>query len=155
MDGAACCAALVMVYVSKLRVTAAFLKTTPLSMFSYKDTHELHVYCGWVIVFFSAIHTFFHLARWGVQGNLYLLTHHVSGVTGLVIVLSCACICLPMLFFRDTLKYEIRKNLHYLFIVFGLALCFHTTPSAMPNGGFTCPVFGTLLIWWMIDASYR
>ena len=58
-----------------------------------------------------------------------------------------------MTLFRAKIKYEIRKRLHYLFLVFALALCFHTPASAVPNGGFTAYVFGTLLVWYFVDAA--
>jgi ferric-chelate reductase len=147
-------AALVLVYVSKLRATTSFIARTPLAMFMYGDVHELHVYCGWTILIFSLIHTVFHFVRWGQQGNLSLLFTHVSGITGLIIILSCILICIPMTIFRAQIRYELRKKMHYLFLLFALALCFHTPTSAIPNGGFTGPVFGTILVWYFLDALY-
>jgi predicted ferric reductase len=44
--------------------------------------------------------------------------------------------------------------MHYLFILFAFALCFHTPTSAIPNGGFTAWVFGILLVWYFLDATY-
>jgi ferric-chelate reductase len=144
----------VFVYFSKLRATNAFLTTTPFAMFMYKDLHELHIYCGLTILFFSCMHTIFHLARWAEQGNLYLVYTHFSGITGLIIILSCLLICVPMTIFKDRIRYEIRKRMHYLFILFAFALCFHTPTSAIPNGGFTAWVFGILLVWYFLDATY-
>lgn len=123
-------------------------------MYMYHDSHELHVYCGWTIVTCATIHTIFHIARWAVQGNMHLLVDHFSGLSGLVIILSCLLICIPMTLFREKMKYELRKNLHYLFIVFAGALIFHTPTSAIPNGGFTAYVFGILLSWYFLDATY-
>jgi ferric-chelate reductase len=144
--------ALVFVFITKFRATASFLAHTPLALYMYSDSHELHVYCGWTIVVFSMIHTVFHIARWAQQGTLYLLIDHFSGISGLFIILSCLLICIPMTIFRQQIRYEIRKNLHYLFIVFAGALMFHTPTSAIPNGGFTAYVFGTLLVWYFLDA---
>ena len=126
---------------------------TPLSLFVYGDVHELHVYCGYTILYMSLIHTVFHLARWYEQGNLNLVYQHMSGITGLIIITSCLLICIPMTLFREKIKYEIRKRLHYLFIVFAIALCFHTPVSAIPNGGFTAYVFGTVIVWYIVDAT--
>lgn len=123
-------------------------------MYMYSDSHELHVYCGWTIVIFSMIHVIFHIARWAQQGNLYLLVGHFSGLSGLFIILSCLLICIPMTIFRQYIRYEVRKNLHYLFIVFAGALIFHTPTSAIPNGGFTAYIFGLLLAWYFLDATY-
>jgi ferric-chelate reductase len=143
--------ALVLVFVSKFRATISFLSTTPLAIYMHSDSHEVHVYCGWTILVFATIHTFAHLARWAEQGNLNLLLFHFSGLTGLVIITSCLMICIPMTIFRQRIKFEIRKYLHYMFLVFALALCFHTPTSAIPNGGFTFWVFGILLVWYFLD----
>jgi hypothetical protein len=123
-------------------------------MYMYKDSHELHVYCGWTILIFSTIHTVFHIARWAQQGNLYLLFMHFSGLSGVFIISSCLLISIPMTVFRKQIRYEIRKNLHYLFIVFAGALVFHTPASAIPNGGFTAWVFSIILVWYFLDAEY-
>jgi hypothetical protein len=56
--------------------------------------------------------------------------------------------------FKKTIRYEIRKYLHYFFIIFAVALCFHTPTSAVPNGGFSAYVFGTLLVWYFLDSIY-
>jgi ferric-chelate reductase len=123
-------------------------------MHMYSDSHELHIYCGWTIFICAIIHTIAHIARWAAQGNLSLLVMHISGVTGLIIILSCLMICIPMTLFRKQIKYEVRKRLHYLFILFAGALAFHTPKSAVPNGGFTAYVFGGLLVWYFLDATY-
>lgn len=146
--------ALVFVFISKFRGTTCFLSKSPLAMHMYSDSHELHVYCGWTIVVCAFIHAACHLARWAAQGNMDLLVTHCSGITGLLIVLSCILICIPMTFLRETIKYEVRKNLHYFFILFAAALAFHTPRSAVPNGGFTAYVFGGLLVWYFLDATY-
>jgi predicted ferric reductase len=146
--------ALVLVFITKLRATGSFLAKTPVSMFMPGDLHNLHLYCGWTILIFSLVHTVFHLARWAEQGNLYLLFHHFSGISGFIIVVSLILICVPMIFCKKQMRYEIRKNLHYFFILFALALCFHTPKSAIPNGGFTAWVFGTILVWYFLDATY-
>ena len=146
--------ALVMVFFSKFRATIAFLSTTPIGMYMHSDSHEVHVYCGWSILILASIHSIAHLARWAEQGNLNLLFDHFSGLTGFIIISSCLLICIPMTIFRQRIKYEVRKLFHYLFIVFALALCFHTPTSAIPNGGFTFWVFGTLLVWYFLDFMF-
>ena len=123
-------------FVSKFRATTAFLAQTPLSMFMEGDLHELHIYCGWTILICSLIHGVAHVVRWAAQGHLSLLHSHFSGITGMIIFLSMILICIPMTIFRKTIQYEIRKYLHYFFLVFALALCFHSPKSAIPNGGF-------------------
>lgn len=145
---------LVFVFISKFRATTTFLNKSPLAMHMYSDSHELHVYCGWTILVCGIIHTSSHIARWALQGNMNLLITHITGITGMLIIGSCLLICIPMMMFRKQIKYEVRKRLHYLFIVFAGALVFHTPRSAIPNGGFTFYVFGTLLVWYALDATY-
>lgn len=145
---------LVLVFFSKFRATIAFLSTTPITMYMHSDAHELHVYCGWSILMLALVHSAAHLLRWAEQGNLSLLFFHFSGLTGFLIISSCLMICIPMTLFREHIKYEVRKFFHYFFIVFALALCFHTPTSAIPNGGFTFWVFGILLIWYFLDFMF-
>ncbi|CAJ1952236.1 unnamed protein product [Cylindrotheca closterium] len=145
---------LVMVFFTKFRATIGFLSTTPIGMYMHSDSHEVHVYCGWSILILASIHSLAHLVRWTEQGNLSLLFYHFSGLTGFFIISSCLLICIPMTLFRKRIKYEVRKFFHYLFIVFALALCFHTPTSAIPNGGFTFWVFGTLLVWYFLDFMF-
>ena len=143
-----------MVFISKFRATLSFLAKTPFAMYMYADAHELHVYCGWLIVLMSAIHSVGHALRWILQGNYYLFYQHFSGVSGLFITGSCILITIPMTLFRTQIKFEIRKNLHFLFIVFAIALMFHTPTAGIPNGGFTAYVFGIILAWYAADATY-
>ena len=143
-----------MVYISKFRATGSFLSRSPLAIYMYKDSHEIHVYCGWTILVCSLIHAVFHLARWTSQGNISLLWTHFSGITGMIIIFSSLLICLPMTILRKHMNFEIRKILHYLFIAFGLALCFHTPSSAVPNGGLSIYIFSILLGWYFLDGMY-
>ena len=146
--------ALILVFLTKLRATGAFLSSTLFNMFLYQDMHRLHVYCGWIILIDSCLHTTFHLARWSLQGNLHLLLYHTSGITGFIVILSAFLICMPMMFFKNKIKYELRKLSHYLFLVFGIAMCFHAPKSALPNGGFCAYIFPTLLVWYGLDALF-
>ena len=146
--------ALILVFLTKLRATCAFLSSTLFNMFLYQDMHRLHVYCGWVILIDSCVHATCHLTRWALQGNLYLLFHHTSGITGFIVILSTFLICTPMMIFKNMLKYEIRKLAHYFFLVFGIAMCFHAPKSAVPNGGFCAYIFPILLIWYGLDALF-
>ncbi|KAL3930514.1 MAG: hypothetical protein SGBAC_011732 [Bacillariaceae sp.] len=145
---------LMMVFFTKFRATIAFLSSTPIGMYMHSDSHEVHVYCGWSILILASIHTLAHLLRWAEQGNLSLVFNHFSGLTGFLIITSCLLICIPMTFLRKRINFEVRKFFHYLFIVFALALCFHTPTSAIPNGGFTFWVFGTLLAWYFLDFMF-
>jgi ferric-chelate reductase len=145
---------LILVFLTKLRATGAFLSGTLFNMFLYQDMHRLHVYCGWVILFDSCVHMICHLSRWALQGNLRLLFQHTSGITGFIVILSTFLICLPMMIWKDRIKYELRKLAHYLFLVFGVAMCFHAPKSAIPNGGFCGYIFPILLVWYGIDTLF-
>lgn len=63
-------------------------------------------------------------------------------------------ITFPMMYYKRTLPYEVRKALHYLFYVFAVAMCFHAPTTAMPNGGFIAPVLGTCIVAYTLDACY-
>ena len=143
-----------MVYISKLRALTSLLARSPFSIFMPGDLHELHLYCGWTIFVFGVTHSVAHLVRWANQGNLYLLFHHFSGVSGFLILVSLVLICIPMMIYKERVKYEIRKSLHYFFLLFAFALCFHTSPKSVPNGGFSAYVFGTILVLYFLDSIY-
>jgi hypothetical protein len=131
-----------------------FISRTPLSLFFYQDLHELHVYCGWVVLIDGLLHALFHVLRWANQGNLNLMIEHFSGVSGIISVVCILLVCIPMLAFKKRIKYETRKYLHYFFIVLALALCFHTTTTSIPNGGFSKWIFSILIGWYFLDSLY-
>ena len=146
--------ALVFVFLTKFRATMEFISRTPLSLFFYQDLHELHVYCGWVVLIDGLLHALFHILRWANQGNLYLMIEHFSGVSGIISVVCILLVCIPMMAFKKRIKYETRKYLHYFFIVLALALCFHTTTTSIPNGGFSKWIFSILIGWYFLDSLY-
>eukprot|EP00546_Thalassionema_frauenfeldii_P005161 CAMPEP_0178914310 /NCGR_PEP_ID=MMETSP0786-20121207/11353_1 /TAXON_ID=186022 /ORGANISM="Thalassionema frauenfeldii, Strain CCMP 1798" /LENGTH=679 /DNA_ID=CAMNT_0020587201 /DNA_START=52 /DNA_END=2091 /DNA_ORIENTATION=+ len=145
---------LVVVFVSKFRATTSFFAHTPLSMYLPTDTHQLHVYCGSAIFYASLIHTICHFIRYAAQSHLELIVNNKSGLSGCFVVVALLLICIPMTFVRDRLKYEMRKILHYFFIVFLVAMCFHAPMSSLPYSGYCTIIFAALLVWYIIDASY-
>lgn len=148
--------ALVLVYLTKLRATMSLLQNAPIGMFLVADTHKLHVYCGWTIFIDGTLHSCLHTTRWINQGNGELLWTHFSGISGIIIFTSLLLVSIPMMFqsLRRKMKYEIRKNTHYLFLAFALGLCFHSKAKGIPNGGFSPYVFGILLVWFFLDSFY-
>ena len=146
--------ALAIVILTKLRATGTFLARTPLNMFFIQDSHALHSYCGWVVFVDGTLHSVAHILRWINQGNVGLLFSHRSGLSGLVAFVAVWLIVLPMVLFKNRVKFEIRKVSHYMFLVMTFALCFHSPPSAVPNGGFAAYIFSILLVWYMLDAFY-
>ena len=122
-------------------------------MFLPGDVHQVHRYCGWIVLFDSIVHSSLHITRWVDQGNLEnLLFHHPTGLSGLILVTSLLITCVPMV--MGCLRFEVRKYLHYFFVPFTVALCFHVPASAFPNGGFASWVFSTIIILYILDASY-
>jgi hypothetical protein len=91
------------------------------------DMHEVHVFAGKVVGFEVISHSFWHLLRWGLAGEIQLLWTHVTGFTGLIALLVTPLIVWPMLFqkLRKKIPFEWRKAAHYLSIVWGVAICFH------------------------------
>lgn len=147
--------ALIVVFFSKFRGTMNILSYTYLGqMILAKDLHDLHSYCGHYILIDGCLHTLFHTLRWAAQSNLYLLYTNPSGISGLIVIMSTLFISLPMMFWKRKIHYEIRKYTHYLFLLFGLAMCFHVPTSGFPNGGLAPYVFGTLMTWWALDNLY-
>ena len=89
--------------------------------------HRIHTFAGKLVGFEVFAHSFWHMLRWGLAGDIRLLWTHVTGVTGLVALLVTPLIVWPMLFpyLRKKIPFEWRKAAHYLSVVWGLALCFH------------------------------
>lgn len=145
---------IVLIFWTKFRALQAMLERTPLSTLTISDTHRLHEYCGWVIVYSSVIHTIAHLVRWGVQGNMYLLFHNRSGLTGFVVFVATAIIVIPMTCLKQRIRFEIRKYAHYFFWLFCAAMTFHAPIWALPNAGFCGFIFPALMIVYFLDASY-
>ncbi|KAL7532450.1 hypothetical protein ACHAXR_004635 [Thalassiosira sp. AJA248-18] len=147
---------LVLVFTTKLRATMEVVMRSPLSLFTYNDLHKLHVFCGWVVVFDGILHTIFHCIRWANQGTMNLMFDTCTGISGFVCAICILLIGVPMMFeaLRKRLAFEVRKYLHYFFIVFCIAMSFHAPLSTIPNGGFACIIFPTLIIWYVLDAMY-
>ena len=91
------------------------------------DMHRIHTFAGKLVGFEVISHSFWHMLRWGLAGDIRLLWTHVTGVTGLVALLVTPLIVWPMLFpyLRKKIPFEWRKAAHYLSMVWGVAICFH------------------------------
>ena len=91
------------------------------------DMHRIHTFAGKVVGFEVISHSFWHMLRWGLAGDIRLLWTHVTGITGLISLLVTPLIVWPMLFttLRKSIPFEWRKAAHYLSIVWGVAICFH------------------------------
>jgi hypothetical protein len=144
-------------FMTKCKATINFLMTTPFSLYMVHDQHELHSFCGKFIAVDIWIHTLFHCLRWGLQGNIDLLWSTQVGITGLVALLACVFICLPMMIQRlmHLMSYEVRKFMHIAFFyIFALAMVFHNKTSAWPNGGYNQVILGFCIIYYTLDLAY-
>ena len=103
---------LVVVFITKMKATQCFLSRTPLSMYLgiLNQAHEHHVHAGAYLAFDVWVHTLFHLLRWASQGNMSLLWTSAAGLSGLITVVATPLIAFPMMYYRDSLSYEVRKG---------------------------------------------
>ena len=118
----------VLLFLSKAHNLRGALQRTYISEFlPLDDLHHIHTFAGRVVGFEVISHSFWHLLRWGLAGEIHLLWTHVTGVTGLISLLATPLIVWPMLFttLRKKIPFEWRKAAHYLSIVWGVAICFH------------------------------
>ncbi|KAL3806640.1 hypothetical protein ACHAXA_001896 [Cyclostephanos tholiformis] len=147
---------LVVVFITKMKATQCFLSRTPLSMYLgiLNQAHEHHAHAGAYLAFDVWVHTAFHLLRWASQGNMSLLWTSAAGLSGLITVVVTPLIAFPMMYYRDSLSYEVRKGLHFLFYLFAYGLCFHVPMNAIPNGGYIAPILGSCIVLYTLDACY-
>ena len=99
----------------------------------FGDMHTVHKIFGIVVGIETMFHSFFHLLRWGLNNEMSLLWQTAAGITGFIAAAVTPLICWPMVvpFLKQRLSFELRKGLHYLSIVWAIALLFHA-PSKIP-----------------------
>lgn len=93
----------------------------------FGEMHKVHRLFGVVVGIETMSHSFFHLLRWGLNGDINLLWENKTGVTGLIAGIITPLVCWPMYVpvLKHKMKFELRKGLHYLAVVWALALLFH------------------------------
>lgn len=119
---------IMLLFLTKARHLSAYLQRNLYSVFfDFEDIHKIHRLGGLVVEIATWIHVLFHLIRWGLRGDIDLLTKHITGRTGLVAIIITPLITWPMKFkfIKDRLSFEYRKSLHYLSWIWGLAMVFH------------------------------
>ena len=115
-------------FLTKLNHLRTLLQRSWLSMYvPFHDLHALHVIAGSVVGIDALVHSFCHLLRWALQGRISLLWSTYTGLSGLLVCTLTPLIYAPMKYDRlkRCMSWELRKALHYLSIVWGIALCFH------------------------------
>ena len=67
------------------------------------------------------------MLRWGLNGTISLLWQTRTGIAGLIAASMTPLICWPMYVpaLKRNIKFEVRKGLHYLSVVWAIALLWH------------------------------
>lgn len=93
----------------------------------FADMHKVHKTFGIVVGIETMSHSFFHMLRWGLSQDINLLWETKTGITGLIAAFVTPLICWPMAieYLKQRIKFEVRKGLHYLAVVWIIALMFH------------------------------
>jgi hypothetical protein len=135
-----------LLFLSKANNLNNFLQKTALRCWiNFSDYHRVHSLFGMIVGVESACHTFFHVLRWARRNNdIQLLWTSKTGVTGLVAMILCPFIVLPMTvpYLKKRMKFEWRKGLHYLSVVWGAALMCHAPQRIFWLVGVPLMVYG-------------
>ena len=118
----------VILFLSKAHNLRGILQRTHLSEYlPLDDMHYLHTFAGALVGFEVIWHSWWHLLRWGLDGDIKLLWQHQTGISGLISLVVTPLIAWPMLFtrLRKGMEFRIRKALHYLSVIWGVSICFH------------------------------
>lgn len=118
-----------LLFLSKCSNLNNFLQTTAARCWiNFSDSHKVHSLFGCIVAIETTSHSFFHLLRWARRSNdIQLLWTTKTGITGLIAFSLTPLIALPMAvpFLKKRMKFEWRKALHYLAIVWAAALMCH------------------------------
>jgi len=119
------------IFLTKCRTLIHFLSKTFLSeLVDFRELHDLHKYFGIFMTVDATVHSVFHISRWGVRNELWLLHAHPTGWSGLYTWVMLALIVFPFWFpfLRKRIPFEYRKPLHYLALPWLILLTFHQYP---------------------------
>ncbi|KAK7239752.1 dual oxidase [Aureococcus anophagefferens] len=119
--------------------------------------HELHTSAGVVAGAAFVAHGAGHAARWARQGNARLLWASQTGRTGAVAALLTPLIVVPMrsAACRAALRWELRKALHYLAVLWGLLAALHAPKSvSLPCVGIPLAVYAGDWLYGLLFRTY-
>ena len=119
--------------------------------------HELHASAGVVAGAAFVAHGAGHAARWARQGNARLLWASQTGRTGAVAALLTPLIVVPMrsAACRAALRWELRKALHYLAVLWGLLAALHAPRSvSLPCVGIPLAVYAGDWLYGLLFRTY-
>ena len=120
-------AAIALTFISKMHSTIHFLSSTYLStIVPFESLHDVHKTAGNIFAWLALFHTIAHHLR-------YLLRHQIDQfgtqtyISGAVAMVSIVIITLSMSsLFKKCLKFEVRFNAHWFFVVLVAGLSFHS-----------------------------
>ena len=118
----------VLLFVSKMNNLRGLLYRTHLrEWLPLDDLHHLHTLSGCIVSFEVIWHSFWHILRWAVGGDIRFLWEHITGISGLISLAITPFITWPMMFrkARKAIPFGVRKTLHYLSVVWAVSICFH------------------------------
>jgi hypothetical protein len=140
-----------LLFLTKANNLRTYLQRTYLSEFvPFYDLHAIHVISGTIVGVEVMWHTFWHLLRWGLQGNIGYITSTQTGLTGLICVCLTPLIVWPMRLpqLKKVMSYELRKSLHYLSVVWGGVIMYHAPATHIYT------IIGCCLILYSLDWIY-
>ena len=117
-----------MMFLSKCHNINNLLRRTVLrEWIDFAGMHKVHKIFGIVVGVETMSHSFFHMLRWGLNQDINLLWNTVTGATGVIAAFVTPIICWPMAieYLKKRIKFEVCKGLHYLSVVWAVALLFH------------------------------
>ena len=118
-----------LMFLSKANNLNQALQSTALRVFmNFSDQHKVHSLFGMIVAIESTSHAFFHTLRWARRkDDIRLLWMSKTGVTGMIAMIFLPLIVLPMTvpFLKKRMRFEWRKFLHYLSILWAVALMCH------------------------------
>ncbi len=117
-------------FFSKMHCSIHALSTTHIAtMIPFPTLHDVHRFTGKCYGVLALLHTITHIIRWAIRKDLDLLgsTVGLSGVIGILCILSTILSMSPLAKRFDIFTFELRFLTHWVFFSgLILALCFHT-----------------------------
>jgi len=130
---------LLLVFFSKCHASLRFLSRSFVAeLLPFAHLHSMHTVQGVAFASLALLHTFVHLVRWGLRGELAIhcgLWAGMSGLFGMALMLGTTCsMLLPRLQGRlaalGKAPFELRFRVHWLFLPLGFVLCYHAPDGA-------------------------
>lgn len=120
-------AAMALTFVSKMHSLIHYLSTTYMStLVPFESLHDVHHLTGKMFGWSALLHTVAHHLRYIVRGNVDKQFGTAIYISGLIAILAMGCTTLSMSsLLKKRFAFEKRFNVHWMFFVLVVALCFH------------------------------